>query len=294
MDKYFIANDLLLVLVCPITDTDLVRRSLDESTWFAPREGKLKLHLYYLGPNKNGVTSPCLLRTLLYPTFNTRWRVDVESGGKILPQSSDSSSKVPKDAPSLSDGLPHRTKPDAGVIGVSVNGVLVRGSSGNDDDDDDDEVDSGVGWIIDLVVHRSHLLEIAQNAMAEKDKSKLGTEISWQDWAGVNGEDVRLFPHSDKGWLGNPKLYECNSYRMASITPLKRGDTADQMTTHEDRLDENRQRKKVVAADRRLDVIDFCPGRLAGIFRTFSCFDEYLTKFKMSAKHLMPGKSSSN
>jgi hypothetical protein len=258
MDKYFIASDLLLVLVCPITDADLARKSLDESTWFAPEDGDLKLHLYYLGPNKNGLTSPCLLRTLLYPKFNWRWRVDTE-GGKILPQNSDSSSTVSKEALSLSDGLPHRIKPNAGVIGVSVNGVLVRDSH-NSADVDEDEVESGVGWILDVVVHKSHLLNIARNAMVEKDKSKLGTVLSWIDWVGKSGENVRLFPHSDKGWLGNPKLYECNGYRAASITPLKRGETGEEASDES----RGRERKKIVPADRRLDILDFCPGRLAG------------------------------
>lgn len=261
MDQHFIADDLLVVLSCPVSDADILRRSLDDYNYPIPREGKLKLHIYRVGPAQNGITSPCLLRTLLLPIFNDRWRVDIDSG-KILPQGSDVSSHPTKDSPTLTDGLSYRSEEAAGVFCATVSGVLLKHShnaAGAEDDDDDDDEENGVGWVVDLVTLKSYVLIIARDAVESKATVPLGKELSWKEWAGENGEHVRVFPHSDQGWLGSPKLYEACSYRVASITPLKRGENGNEFLPVVEI-----EKKKVTTADRRLDVLDFSPGRLDG------------------------------
>jgi hypothetical protein len=257
MDQHFIADDLLVIFVCPVSDSDILRRSLDDYNCPIPREGKLKLHIYRVGPNQNGLTSPCLLRTLLLPIFN-HWRVEIESG-KILPQVSDVSSRASKGSPTLLDGLPYRSEETAGVFCVTVSGALLKHVDG-DEEDSEGEEDMGVGWVVDLVVLKSHIVKLAREAMDNKDT--LGKETMWKEWAGATGEHARVFPHSDQGWLGSPKLYEACSYRVASITPLKRGDVGNEVMPV---VGEDVEKKRVTIADRRLDVLDFCPGRLDGM-----------------------------
>jgi hypothetical protein len=262
MDQHFIADDLLVILVCPVADSDILRRSLDDYNCPIPREGKLKMHIYRVGPNQNGPTSPYLLRTLLLPIFNDRWRVDIDSG-KILPQGSDVSSRASKGSPTLLDGLPYRSEEAAGVFCVTASGVLLkhaRNVADGDEEDDEGEEDTGLGWVVDLVVLKSHIVKLARDAM--ENKTTPGKETLWKDWAGATGEHARIFPHSDQGWLGSPKLYEACSYRVASITPLKRGDVGNEVMPV---VGEDVEKKRVTVADRRLDVLDFCPGRLDGM-----------------------------
>lgn len=254
---HFIGNNFLVILACPISDTDIIRRSLDDENYpIAPRGGVMKLHAYYLGPNKDGFTSPCRVYSLTLPKFNGRWRVDTESA-KILPQVSEASSRSLKGAPTVTDGLPYRASDDAGVFCVTFSGVLLKQHSSANDDDDE----IGTGWVVDIVVLKNRLLNLAKDAM---EKKSVGKELAWMEWTGAKGEHVRVFPHSDEGWLGSPKLYEACSYRVASITPLKRGDVGNEAFPHSDQ-DGQRERKKVVQADRRMDVLDFCPGRIEGI-----------------------------
>lgn len=256
LDMHFVSNETLVILSCPITDTDLIRRSLDDENYpVAPREGKIKLHIYHVGPSKSGMPSPCLVRTLVYPLFNDRWRIDIESA-KILPQISEASSRPIKDGLTVTDGLPYQTSNEAGVFGTTFSGMLLKRQLSSADDENDEEL--GTGWVIDLVVLKSRILDIAGDAIESK---QTGGELSWKDWAGENGEHVRIFPHSDEGWMGSPKLYEAVSYRVASITPLKRGELGNEVYGI---AEETRERKNAVQADRRMDVLDFCPGRLEG------------------------------
>jgi hypothetical protein len=255
---HFISNDFLVVLACPISDTDIMRRSLDDESYrIAPRGGTMKLHVYYLGPSKSGPTLPCPLYSLILPKFNDRWRVDTESA-KILPQVSEASSRPLKGAPTVTDGLPYRTSDESGVFCTTFSGILSKQPSSTTDDD---EEEMGTGWVIDIVVLKSHLINLASDAMKKK---QFGQELVWKQWAGAKGEHVRVFPHSDEGWLGSPKLYEACSYRVASITPLKRGEVGNEVFPHPEPEDQQ-ERKKVVQADRRTDVLDFCPGRLEGM-----------------------------
>ncbi|PVG02542.1 hypothetical protein CPB86DRAFT_780497 [Serendipita vermifera] len=267
MDMHFISDDLLIVFTCPITSSDLARRSLDDEDFpIAPEEGKMRIHLYYIGPKQNGISSPCLLRTLLFPRFNNHWRADIDSG-KIVPQTSDVSSRPRKDGPVISEGLPFRSRNESGVVCLTISGLLLRHSQGNDDDDDDDndeDYSTGTGWVIDIVILKQYLLSLAQNALVPDDteRTKLGKELNWIEWIGHGGENVRLFPHSDEGWLGSPKVYEACSYRVASVTPLKRGEHGNEVFGNPDTVPEPEVRRKVIQADRRLDVLDFCPGRI--------------------------------
>jgi hypothetical protein len=267
MDQHFIADDLLVIFTCPVADSDILRRSLDDYSSPIPREGKLKLHIYWVGPNKNGLISPFLLQTLLLPMFNDRWRVDIETG-KILPQGSDVSSRPSKGSPILLDGLPYRSEETTGVFCVTVSGVLLKHARDvvdGEEEGDEDEDDIGLGWVVDLVVLKSHILKLAREAM--ENQTTIGKEIMWKGWAGAAGEHARIFPHSDQGWLGSPKLYEACSYRVASITPLKRGDAGNEVVPV---MGDEVERKRVTIADRRLDVLDFCPGRLDGAYLLLS------------------------
>ena len=263
MDHHFIADDLLVILVCPVTDSDIARRSLDEDNCPIPQEGKLKLHVYRVGPDQVGLKSPCHLQTLLFPMLNDRWRVDIESG-KILPQGSDVSSRPSRESPTLLDGLPYRSEETAGILCVTVSGVLLKYSPNivdGEGEEDTDEDDMGTGWVVDLVVLKAHVVKLARDAIDNKATVQLGREVVWREWAGPAGEHARVFPHSDQGWLGSPKLYEACTYRVASITPLKRGDAGNEYIPV---VNADVGKKRVTIADRRLDILDFCPGRLDG------------------------------
>jgi len=214
----------------------------------------MNLHVYYLAPGKNILTP---LYSLILPKFNDHWRVDTESA-KILPQISEASSRPLKGAPTVVDGLSYRTSDDSGVFCITFSGILLKQTSSTTDDDDEE---MGTGWVIDIVVLKSHLINMASDATKKK---QFGQELAWKEWAGANGEHVRVFPHSDEGWLGSPKLYEACSYRVASITPLKKGEVGN-VVFHHPEPEDQRERKKVVQADRRMDVLDFCPGRLEGM-----------------------------
>ncbi|KAG9054053.1 hypothetical protein FS842_006328 [Serendipita sp. 407] len=262
MDKHFIADDLLVIFSCPVSDSDLIRRSLDDDEEFPifPRGGKLKLSIYYVGTNKSEANAPCLLRTLMLPLFNRKWRVHVESG-KILPQVCDPSSRPAKGGPTVTDGLFYRPIEDSGVFCITFSGLLLKRALDETEEADISE-EIGIGWVVDVVMLKSHLIGMARDALHSKD---LGKAYVWQDWAGKQGEYVRVFPHSDQGWLGSPKLYESCSYRVASITPLKRGEHGNEVIPlPELAADTSAPKKQVVQADRRLDVLDFCPGRLNG------------------------------
>ena len=257
MDLHFLADDILAVLICPSTDPDMLRRGLDDENFpLRPRDGKLKISIYYVGPSKGtGLASPLLLQTLLLPRFIDRWTVDLE-GGKFLPQASEHSSLPAKDAPALADGLAYRHRDEAGVLGITFSGFVRKQTAASDD-----EYDPGTEWIIDIVVLKSHLLNLAKAAMEQK---KSAGECKWDDWVGSKGEYVRVFPHSDEGWLGLPKLYEASGYRLASITPLRRGEQQIEYPHLLESGDGTGEGKPVVQADRRMDVLDFCPGRLEG------------------------------
>jgi hypothetical protein len=269
MDMHFISDNLLIIFACPITTADLTRRSLDDEEFpIAPKEGKMKLHIYYVGPNQNGISSPCLLRTLLFPRFNNRWRADIDTG-KIVPQTSDISSKPGNEEPLISDGLPFRGRNESGVVCLTISGLLVRQAQANSShqDNGDEDYSMGIGWVVDIVLLKRFLLTLAEKVMSldDKEKANAGGEVHWASWIGDSGENVRLFPHSDEGWLGSPKVYEACSYRVASVTPLKRGEHGNEVFNSPDITPESEEvRRKVTKADRRLDVLDFCPGRIDG------------------------------
>ncbi|CAG7854663.1 SubName: Full=Uncharacterized protein {ECO:0000313/EMBL:CCA70496.1} [Serendipita indica DSM 11827] len=255
MDIHFLANDLLAILACPVTDADMLRRGLDDESFpIRPRGGRLKLYIYYVGPSKGtGLTSPWLLQTLLLPRFIDRLSVDLEAG-KFLPQASEHSSQPAKGAPALADGLAYRHTNEAGVIGITFSGFVHKRTAASDEDNPD----SGTEWIVDIVVLKSHLLKLAKTAMDQKSAG----ECEWDEWIGSNGEYVRVFPHSEEGWLGLPKLYEASGYRLASITPLRRGDQQIEYPYAVEAGDGTSDAKHIVQADRRMDVLDFCPARI--------------------------------
>ncbi|KAG8815735.1 hypothetical protein FRC17_000602 [Serendipita sp. 399] len=254
MDKHFIADDLLVIFSCPVSDADLIRRSLDDDEDFPilPRGGKLKLSIYYVGPNKIGGNVPCLLRTLMLPLFNDNWRVHVESG-KILPQVCDPSSRSAQNGPTITDGLFYRPTEESGVFCITFSGLLLKRPLEEAEEANIEDV--GIGWVVDVVMLKSLLLNMARDALQSKD---FGKTLVWQDWAGENGENVRVFPHSDQGWLGSPKLYEACSYRVASITPLKRGEPGNEVVPlPEPVVDASTPKKKVVQADHVKEALEW-------------------------------------
>jgi hypothetical protein len=254
MDKLFIAPDLLALLVCPIRETDIVRRSLDQLTWFSPSEGKLKIHLYYVGPSTPNRPSPHRLRTLLLPTLNPNARLDIESI-TFMPQASDFTSRPPPGGSHPSQALRQRAKGEAGVIALTFTGSTVKDSG---EDDVHEEIPEGDGWIMDMVVLKSHILRLARDStyLANGDK-----EIPFKSWG---GRHARLFPHLDEGIYDSPKLYTTCTYRVVSVNPLVSPDGEIPEVIVDGRLDQG-GRRRVVVADRRMDVLDFCPGRIEDV-----------------------------
>ena len=254
MDKLFIAPDLLALLVCPCSEVDIARRSLDEMTWFFPNEGRLKVHLYYLGPSTPNRSSPHRLRTLLLPTLHPNTRLDIETI-TFMPQMSDVTSRPPPGGPHPPHILRHRAKDEAGVVALTFTGSTVK-----DDDDDDlhEEIPEGDSWVMDIVVLKSHLLRLARDPtyLASGDK-----EIPFDVWG---GRHARLFPHLYAGVYDSPKLHISCTYRVVSINPLVSPDGEIPEVIVDGRLDQG-GRRRVSAADRRMDVLDFCPGRIEDV-----------------------------
>lgn len=254
MDKLFIAPDLLALLVCPINETDIIRRSLDEQTWFSPNEGKLKIYLYYLGSPTSHRSSPDRLRTLLLPTLNPNARLDIETV-TFMPHVSEVTSRPPPAGPHPPQVLRQRAKDDAGVVALTFTGSTV-----NDDGEDGahEEIPEGDGWIMDIVVLKSHLLRLARDPTYLANGGK---DIPFDLWGGSH---ARLFPHLDKGVYDSPKLYTTCTYRVVSINPLVSPDGEIPEVIVDGRLDQG-GRRRVPAADRRMDVLDFCPGRIEDV-----------------------------
>jgi len=254
MDKLFIAPDLLALLVCPVGDADIARRSLDEMTWFSPSEGNLKIHLYCFGPSTSNRSPPHRLRTLLLPSLNPGARLDIETI-TFLPQVSDVTSRPPPGGPHPPQALMQRVKEEAGVVTLTFTGSTVKGDGENDLHE---EIPEGDGWIMDIVVLKSHLLRLARDPtyLAKGDK-----EIPFELWG---GRHARLFPHLDEGVYESPKLYTTCTYRVVSINPLVSPDGEIPEVIVDGRLDQG-GRRQVPAADRRMDVLDFCPGRIEDV-----------------------------
>jgi len=254
MDKVFIAPDLLALLVCPIREADITRRSLDEQTWFSPSEGKLKIHLYCIVPSSPNQSSPHRLRTLLLPTLNPNARLDIETV-TFMPQMSEVTSRPPPGGPHSPQVLRQRAKDEAGVVALTF-----TGSTANDNGEGDahEEVPEGDGWIMDIVVLKSHLLRLGRDATYLANGGK---EIPFYLWGGSH---ARLFPHLDEGVYDSPKLYTTCTYRVVSINPLVSPDGEIPEVILDGRLDQG-GKKRVPAADRRMDVLDFCPGRIEDV-----------------------------
>lgn len=254
MDKLFIAPDLLALLVCPIDEADIARRSLDEMTWFSPSEGKLKIHLYYLGPSTPKRSSPHRLRTLLLPTLNPNARLDIETI-TLMPQMPDVTSQPPAGGPHSPHVLRHRAKDEAGVVALTFTGSTIK-----DDREDDlhEEIPEGDGWVMDIVVLKSHLLRLARDPTYLVNGDK---ETPFHLWGSRHS---RLFPHLDEGVYDSPKLYTTCTYRVVSINPLVSPDGEIPEVVVDGRLDQG-GRRRVAAADRRMDVLDFCPGRIEDV-----------------------------
>ena len=249
MDKLFIAPDLLALLVCPVSQADIARRSLDEMTWFSPIDGRLKVHLYHIGPATPNRSHR--LRTLLLPTLHPNTRLDTQSI-LFMHQVSDATSRPPPGAPQPPHVLRHRAKDEAGVVALTF-----RGSTVKDDGMDDlhEEIPEGDSWVMDVVVLKSHLLRLARDPtyLASDDK-----EVPFDSWG---GRHARLFPHIDAGVYDSPKLHIACTYRVVSINPLVSPDGDIPEVIVDGRLDQGGKRR-VSAPDRRMDVLDFCPGRI--------------------------------
>src|SRR5258706_3813316 len=254
MDKLFIAPDLLALLVCPASPADITRRSLDEIIWFSPFEGRLKVHLYHVDLSMPNRSSSHRLRTLLLPTLHPNTRLDIETI-TFMPQMSDVTSRPPPGGPHPPHELRHRAKDEAGVVALTFTGSTVK-----DDwmDGLHEEIPEGDSWVMDVVVLKSQLLRLARDPtyLASGDK-----EIPFDLWG---GRHARLFPHLDAGIYDSPKLHTTSTYRVVSINPLVSPDGEIPEVVVDGRLDQGGKRR-VPAADRRMDVLDFCPGRIEDV-----------------------------
>lgn len=254
MDKIFISPEYLLVLVCPVRDADITRRALANETWFYPDGGMLKMHLYYVGPKERSPnrTTPLCIRTLLFPPLSPTTRVDLESPS-LMPQASDITS-IPVSSESRRDSsLPFQAKNDSGLICASISGQIIS------DDEDASDLDVGAEWILDIVMCKSNLLNLARHT------TNFGKVVPFSEWGGKN---IRIFPHSEKDWNGTPKIYSSSSYRVVSIVPLGPDPSIPDAVIPEividGRLDQGAKRP-LLPPDRRLDILDFCPGRIEDI-----------------------------
>lgn len=253
MDKLFIAPDILTLLVCPINEVDIAQRSLDEQTWFSPK-GRLKIHLYYVGPPAPNRSSPHRLRTLLLPTLNPNARLDIETI-TFMSQLSEVTSRPPPGGPHPPRVLRQRAKDEAGVVALTFTGSTVKDDG---EDGTHEGIPEGDGWVMDIVVLKSHLLRLARDPtfLANDDK-----EIPFDLWG---GKHARLFPHLDQGIYDSPALHTTCTYRVVSINPLVSPDGGIPEIIVDGRLDQG-GRKRAPTADRRMDILDFCPGRIEDV-----------------------------